>query len=144
MSLKKLASLATQLDAEGKTKAASLIDAALEKIAQDFPEWEGDMDWDDEEPSDQDLMMMEMDPDFVPEAQEKRLDEAKANRMKALMTEMALFDEAVRSGQLTDEDKEVWDKIQSEFGELMSSMGVGFGTLSPGSLELEGAPIAEA
>ena len=46
MSLRKLSDLATKLDAEGKTKAASLIDAAMIKLSQqddlgeliDFPE----------------------------------------------------------------------------------------------------------
>jgi hypothetical protein len=142
MSLKKLADLATKMDTEGKTKAASVIDAAMMKLAQEFPDF-GDLDeWEGEGPTDEELMRMETDPEYDPHA--GALDEAKASKMQALMTEMALFDEAVRSGELRPEDKETWDKIQAEFGELMASMSGGFSQMELGSPDMVGGDIAEA
>jgi hypothetical protein len=52
MSLKKLADLATKMDAEGKTKAASAIDAALVRLAEEgelinFPSFDEGMSQED-------------------------------------------------------------------------------------------------
>ena len=58
MGLKRLASLANKLDKAGKTKAASLVDAALTKLAQSLPgdsDYIDDAEWDamtDEEKED--------------------------------------------------------------------------------------------
>jgi hypothetical protein len=145
MSLKKLATLAAKMKRSNKTKAANLIYKAIGKIAQDFPDFMSEEDeegWEDVEPTDEELMLMETDPNYEPFEQE--IDEAKEKRLKALFLEMELFTEAVNRGQLTPEDQDAWNDIQTEFAEIMSSFSGGFGTLTTGKINLSGNEVGEA
>ena len=142
MSLRKLGRLATMLDQKGNTKAASKVEAAMRKLADEFgndeelmsdeewakheEEWENrdskfpDLpDFGEEEPSDAELQAMELGMYEPFEAENKK---ALQDRLKELEMEMDFFAEAISDGKMTGEDFEKLKGIQAELSEITSML----------------------